>query len=141
MLTPSLQNGRRTSKRRGRGESNKISLPPSFIVEGIADDGRDNMNSKGIENLRIPMLDAPMLEWSSSSTTSRTAIDPIYDPQQGGKLQADTPRALRKRRQVEAFAHVVSQLLPRYQVQTAARRLWTLVGWNLSIPWRTGTAR
>jgi hypothetical protein len=105
---------KRTSKRRARTENllSKISLPPSFIVEGIADDGLDKMN-KGIESLRIPMLDAPMLEWSSSSsTTSNTAVDPIYDPQQGGKLQADTPRALRKRRQVEAFAHVVSQLLP-----------------------------
>jgi hypothetical protein len=78
-------------------------------MEGIADDG---MN-RGIESLRIPMLDAPMLEWSSSCTPSTTAIDPIYDPQQGGKLQADTPRALRKRRQVEAFAHVVSKLLPK----------------------------
>jgi hypothetical protein len=104
---------KRTYKRRARTENllSRISLPPSFIVEGIADDGRDNMN-QGIESLRIPMLNAPMLEWSSSSTTSNTAIDPIYDPQQGGKLRADTPRALRKRRQVEAFAHVVSQLLP-----------------------------
>jgi hypothetical protein len=69
-------------------------------------------NKAVIESLRVPMLDAPMLEWSSSSTTSTTAVDPIYDPQQGGNLQADTPRALRKRRQVEAFAHVVSQVLP-----------------------------
>jgi hypothetical protein len=88
----------------------RIFLPPSFIVEGIADDGRDMI--KGIHSMSVPMLDAPMLEWSSSSTTSTTVIDPIYDPQQGGKLQADSPRALRKRRQVEAFAHLVSQLLP-----------------------------
>jgi hypothetical protein len=79
-------------------------------VEGIADDGRDMI--KGIDSLSDPMLDAPMLEWSSSSPTATTAIDPIYDPQQGGKLQANIPRAFRKRRQVEAVAHVVSQLLP-----------------------------
>jgi SAM-dependent methyltransferase len=129
---------KRTSKRRARTENllSKISLPPSFIVEGIADnDGREDMN-KGIESLRIPMLDAPMLEWSSSTSTSSTAVDPIYDPQQGGKLQADTPRALRKRRQVEAFAHVVSQLLPS---STATGGRSTIVdagsgAGNLSIP-------
>jgi hypothetical protein len=129
---------KRTSKRRARTENllSKISLPPSFIVEGIADDGRDKMNN-GIESLRIPMLDAPMLEWSSStSTCSSNAVDPIYDPQQGGNLQADTPRALRKRRQVEAFAHVVSQLLPS---STAAGGRSTIVdagsgAGNLSIP-------
>lgn len=82
------------------------------------------------------MLDAPILEWSSSSTTSTTAVDPIYDPQQGGKLQADTPRALRKRRQVEAFAHVVSKLLPS---STGAGGRSTIVdagsgAGNLSIP-------
>jgi hypothetical protein len=35
---------------------------------GIAHDGRDSDDEyKGIESLRIPMLDAPMLEWSSST--------------------------------------------------------------------------
>jgi SAM-dependent methyltransferase len=128
---------KRTSKRRARTENllSRISLPPSFIVEGIADDGRDDRN-RGIESLHIPMLDAPMLEWSSSSTTSTTAIDPIYDPQQGGKIQADTPRALRKRRQVEAFAHVVSQLLPS-STSTSDRSTIVDAGsgaGNLSIP-------
>jgi hypothetical protein len=130
---------KRTSKRRARTENllSKISLPPSFIVEGIADDGLDQMNTR-IESLRIPMLDAPMLEWSSSSTaTSDTAVDPIYDPQQGGKLQADTPRALRKRRQVEAFAHVVSQMLPSSTADTDSRSTIVDAGsgaGNLSIP-------
>jgi hypothetical protein len=103
---------KRTSKRRAQTENllSIIYLPPSFIVEGIADDGRDMI--KGIDSLSDPMLDAPMLEWSSSSPTATTAIDPIYDPQQGGKLQANIPRAFRKRRQVEAVARVVSQLLP-----------------------------
>jgi 2-polyprenyl-3-methyl-5-hydroxy-6-metoxy-1,4-benzoquinol methylase len=95
---------RRTLKRRTRTE-----WILSQIVSKLRDDDI-NINHESIfvpsqedDGLDVPLLNAPTIDWAS--------LDPILDPQQGGKIRAGTARARRKRVQVEAFASVLSQLL------------------------------
>lgn len=52
--------------------------------------------------LNIPILDAPDIDWEKH---------PNLDPQQGGKLRPESERAIRKRRAVEGFVHIVKQLM------------------------------
>jgi hypothetical protein len=100
----------RTLKRRARTEEllSKVVLPLDLSSLAHLERSKTSCNTtapiiRGLASLQVPLLDAPIVDWSS--------LDPIYDPQQGGKLRADSPRAQRKRRQVEAFAHVVNNLL------------------------------
>ena len=85
----------------------------------------------------IPTLSNPSIHWDS--------IDSELDPIRGGKIRPDTPRGLRKRAQVEAFAHVVSELLKCKQSQQqqskggVTRRRTTIIdagsgAGNLAIP-------
>jgi hypothetical protein len=88
---------RGTAKKRARTEHllANICLPPTFCD--------DCSESVPLRALQVPLIDIPSLDWST--------LDPIFDPQQGGNLRADTPRAQRKRHQVEAFARILSALL------------------------------
>ena len=79
---------RRTARRRQRTEAllSSIPLPP------------------GIPSWETKVLhDAPAIDWEK--------FPALLDPQRGGKLRRGTPRALRKRRAVEAFVHLSRGLL------------------------------
>ena len=72
---------------------------PLFDIEGIV------TPSSFVSQLHIETLDdAPAIEWS---------LYPNLDPQGGGLLKADSPRATRKRRQIEAFVHIIRPILRR----------------------------
>jgi len=88
----------RTAKRRKKTQNilSSIDIPP-FLFD------HDSKDQQHIEDLRVPTLDSPPLDWDS--------IDPLLDPQQGGKLKANSPRAKRKRAAIEAFTFVAKELL------------------------------
>ena len=79
---------RRTARRRQRTEAllSSIPLPP------------------GVSSWETKVLhDAPAIDWEK--------FPALLDPQRGGKLRRGTPRALRKRRAVEAFVYLSRGLL------------------------------
>ena len=70
---------------------------PSFDIKGIV------TPSSLVSQLFIDTLDAaPVIDWS---------LYPNLDPQEGGMLKADSPRATRKRRQIEAFVYIIRSTL------------------------------
>lgn len=79
---------RRTARRRQRTEAllSSVPLPP------------------GVPSWETKVLhDAPAIDWEECPA--------LLDPQRGGRLRRGTPRALRKRRAVEAFVHLSRGLL------------------------------
>lgn len=89
---------RRTAKKREQiGKVLNNIQSPSFEINGIV------APSSFVSQLHIETLDgAPRIEWS---------LHHNLDPQGGGLLKADSPRAIRKRRQIEAFVHLIRSTL------------------------------
>ena len=83
---------RRTAKKRERVNDllTALTLPPLLFPA-----------AGPLDRIDIIELQAPSIDWVSY---------PEVDPVASGKLQPDTPRARRKRRQVEAFVHVCKEI-------------------------------
>lgn len=83
----------RTAKRRLKTESilSTIDVPSPIFQEKV------------LNTLQIPILDAPVFDWDT--------IDSSFDPQKGGKLKANSLRAIRKRAAIEAFTCIAKALL------------------------------
>jgi len=83
---------RRTARKRQQTQEllDSVPLPPLLI-------------HKNAEFTSPMLLQAPELDWAH--------LPAEWDPQQGGKLREGSLRALRKRRQVEAFYYVSNRLL------------------------------
>lgn len=86
---------RRTARRRSRMNrllSTGIKLPS---ILGYC-------QNTSLQDLDVPMLDAFRISWSESS--------PLWDPVRGGNIKPNSLRGHRKRRQIEAFYHILRQL-------------------------------
>lgn len=92
---------RRTARKRDRvGQLLDNIPPPSYAFEGMQ---LDTSLLNRISTLQIEtLMAAPVIDWS---------LYPILDPQDGGLLKPDSPRATRKRRQIEAFVHLIQTTL------------------------------
>jgi hypothetical protein len=83
---------RRTAKKRERVNDLLTALtPPPLLFPGAGP----------LDRIDIINFQAPSIDWVSY---------PEVDPVASGKLQPDTTRARRKRRQVEAFVHVCKEI-------------------------------
>ncbi|GKY93592.1 hypothetical protein MPSEU_000326600 [Mayamaea pseudoterrestris] len=86
---------KRTAKRRQQMEQLLSSIKLPSIL------GYDK-TTESLHDLQVPVLHAPAIPWNSF---------PLLDPEQGGRLQKDSPRGRRKRIQVEAFCYIVDKLM------------------------------
>jgi SAM-dependent methyltransferase len=94
IVSPSKWSRRTAKKRNQVGELLDRIAPPSS--QELLQHGSSKLLS-----LEVPVLDeAPEIDWLSY---------PEYDPQgiSGGRLKPNSKRSLRKRRQIEAFCHVI----------------------------------
>jgi Methyltransferase domain len=118
---------RRTARKRDRvGHLLDSIPPPSYAFDGIQ---LGTSPLTRISTLEIETLTAaPVIDWS---------LYPILDPQGGGLLKPDSPRATRKRRQIEAFVHLIRTTLNRNMSRSNVKPLLIDAGsgaGNLAIP-------
>ena len=100
---------RRTARKRNRvGQLLDNIPPPSYAFEGMQ---MDTSLLNQISTLQVEtLMAAPVIDWS---------VYPILDPQSGGLLKPDSQRATRKRRQIEAFVHLIRTTL-HYRVSRSS---------------------
>ncbi|KAL7527811.1 hypothetical protein ACHAXR_002142 [Thalassiosira sp. AJA248-18] len=108
---------RRTANRRERTEQllNRIEAsgnrPPPLLLDPTQ---HHHNNHRLLADYDVPTLWNPSIDWDQNEYYHQ--LDPI----RGGKIRPDTQRGARKRAQVEAFAHVVSQLLHTKKIRQAS---------------------